>query len=131
MRAESFGCLLGLVLRHMLQSASEHYRLARDWAAAGDTLSRADADLRGEVLNETPVVRLAEVFGQRIDDSSTDSVDRVHMTARCPVARGELHARRLEGHAGAVGARQPSCGGVTDLANAERIDKALEGNAAA
>jgi len=49
-RAESFGCLLGLVLRHMLQSASEHYRLARDWAAAGDTLSRADADLRGEVL---------------------------------------------------------------------------------
>src|ERR1700693_4149271 len=87
-------------------------------------------NLGSKTLNAPQIVRLAEIIAQALDHGIADLVERVHLLPGLLVAARELEAGRMEGVPGPVAPRQRNSGGLADMADAERVDEALQRNLA-
>ena len=75
-------------------------------------------------------MRLAEIIVQALDHRVADLIERVHFLLGLGVVLGKLEASCVKCVPAAVAARKRHRRGLADMANAERINKALQRNVA-
>ena len=80
----------------------------------------------GQPLDDAAIVLLAEIGGERVDHGVADLVERIHLGARLLVAVGDLDAGVVERLPRAVAAGERARRRLADVADAERIDEAVE-----
>src|SRR5262249_28150810 len=85
-----------------------------------------DAHLLGQPLDDSAVVLLAEIGLEPLDHGVADLIDRIEFLAHVGVAGDESFASFEEGAPGAVGSREHARRGLADVADAERVEEALE-----
>ena len=94
-------------------------------------LGVADLHLLHKPVDAPDIVRLAEIFAQTFDHRIANLIERIHFLFRLGIVLGELEARIVERLPTAVAARQRHRRGLADMADAERINEALQRDLAA
>src|SRR5690606_11765573 len=124
--AEPFGHRFGLLPRQLFESAGEHYRLACHRGVGLRLLGIENAHLLRQPLDDPAVMLLAEIGGEGVDHRIADLVESVHLLTRFRIALRQLDTGVMKRLPGAIATREHTRGGLPDMADAQRIDEALE-----
>src|SRR5262249_41900297 len=91
--AEPLGHGFRLLAGHLFERAGEHHGLAGYRGMPRRALGVEDSHFAGQALDDAPVVLLAEIGLQALDDGVADLIDRIELLTHVRIAGDELLAR--------------------------------------